>query len=333
MTESEKRKYSAGLYELPSELDEIFEAYNTFCNAEFGQMQNETKIENALYHYTNATGLKGILESKKIWFTDFRHLNDPSEFFHGIEIICETISLINESASAEVQRCFGLLLHLLNSDISSSLDFYIASFSQRRNDLGQWRSYADNGRGYNLGFAPEVFAPITDVITKPEEAVFAGKIEYDRKINIHRARKIIEPLIKIIDGAILKYPQHFKNKIILHEFVAVLAKLSLPQFFWHALTTKHPAYEHEKEIRLIIIGMHTKLQEAKAIKTRLRGGEIVPYLESDDLFRKLSSPMEIIVGPTAVADAERTVRTFLEISGYEADKVKIDRSDIPYRSF
>ena len=31
-----------------------------------------------IYHYTNDAGLRGILETGKIWLTDIRNLNDPS---------------------------------------------------------------------------------------------------------------------------------------------------------------------------------------------------------------------------------------------------------------
>ena len=38
--------------------------------------------------------------------------------------------------------------------------FYIASFSRDRNDLGQWRAYADNGGGFALGLAPHLFEAV-----------------------------------------------------------------------------------------------------------------------------------------------------------------------------
>src|ERR1700746_652095 len=36
-----------------------------------------------IYHYTNDAGLRGILESGKLWLTDIFNLNDPSELSHG----------------------------------------------------------------------------------------------------------------------------------------------------------------------------------------------------------------------------------------------------------
>jgi hypothetical protein len=36
-----------------------------------------------IYHYTNDAGLRGILESGKLWLTDIFNLNDPSELSHA----------------------------------------------------------------------------------------------------------------------------------------------------------------------------------------------------------------------------------------------------------
>src|SRR5258705_9462145 len=40
-----------------------------------------------LYHYTTAAGLYGIVHSKSLWTTDYRFLNDPSEFRYGWNIV------------------------------------------------------------------------------------------------------------------------------------------------------------------------------------------------------------------------------------------------------
>ena len=43
------------------------------------------KIVRPLYHYTDADGLKGIVENEEIWLTSVLHLNDPSEVNYGID--------------------------------------------------------------------------------------------------------------------------------------------------------------------------------------------------------------------------------------------------------
>ena len=51
--------------------------------AEFTLIPNMTKslaeVHPELFHYTNAKGLTGIIESQSIWATDYRYLNDSTE--------------------------------------------------------------------------------------------------------------------------------------------------------------------------------------------------------------------------------------------------------------
>ncbi len=47
-------------------------------------MEND---EYDLWHYTTAEGLKGILSSQTLWVTDYRYLNDSSEFIYSKQII------------------------------------------------------------------------------------------------------------------------------------------------------------------------------------------------------------------------------------------------------
>jgi len=44
------------------------------------------KTPSILFHYTTPIGLLGISQSKKIWATDLRFLNDKKEFQHSLDI-------------------------------------------------------------------------------------------------------------------------------------------------------------------------------------------------------------------------------------------------------
>jgi len=53
---------------------------------EYEFQKNLTPAPDLLYHYTDANGLLGILESKEIFLTQSDYLNDSSELIHGWEI-------------------------------------------------------------------------------------------------------------------------------------------------------------------------------------------------------------------------------------------------------
>jgi len=49
-------------------------------------------VDGLRYHYTDAPGLLGILDSNTLWATDIRHLNDPSEGSYAVNKITKPLS-------------------------------------------------------------------------------------------------------------------------------------------------------------------------------------------------------------------------------------------------
>jgi len=39
----------------------------------------QTDVPELLFHYTTAAGMRGILDSSRLWATNYRFLNDTSE--------------------------------------------------------------------------------------------------------------------------------------------------------------------------------------------------------------------------------------------------------------
>lgn len=123
-----------------------------------------------------------IIESESVWFTDYRHLNDPSELSHGVEVAHDVLTALAERADKRV----GLFLQMIGDllvpkNFVGNLDFYTASFTERRDDLGQWRAYGDNGHGFALGFAPKMFEVVDGGGLQPNEMSFVGPVLYDRE--------------------------------------------------------------------------------------------------------------------------------------------------------
>jgi hypothetical protein len=46
----------------------------------------QTEIPELLFHYTTASGMRGILDSARLWATNYRFLNDASEVAHGANL-------------------------------------------------------------------------------------------------------------------------------------------------------------------------------------------------------------------------------------------------------
>jgi len=140
-----------------------------------------------LWHYTNAEGLKGILENKTLWATDYRYLNDSLEFTYSKEIlrqlllpeitniiedmctnnsnarkIAESCGGIHKTAESEIQMTLDILYGaMLNPPAGSPQKiFFVLSFCkhdinsqflQNNGLLSQWRGYGKDG-GYAIVF-------------------------------------------------------------------------------------------------------------------------------------------------------------------------------------
>lgn len=315
---------------LPQVLQNAIDKYNRWADTLTSEEQSKSAIEAPLYHYTDGRGLKGVLETGQIWFTDYRHLNDPSELIHGINMAHDVARMLANGADGRVRMFLNLFIDMFrHANFDATLEFFIASFSQDRDDLGQWRAYADNGRGYAIGFAQRLFhvveQPPTDRLRE-----FVGQVRYSIDEVHARHRQPLEEAASMFLAAVSENAALVSDMAVGIPFMQEFARavIAMP-LIWNCLTTKHPAYAHEREVRLVIMGMPAVL--SPHVTTRLRGSEIVPYIAQPMPIRERSNIAEIVVGPAAPQDAERSLRTLLKSLGVDP-KLQVSRSDIPYRA-
>jgi len=91
-----------------------------------------------VYHYTSAEGLRGIIETGEIWLTNTAFVNDTTE--------CRALwQLTDLFAEGELTNRFVRTRWESGERQDNAL--YIASFSEEKNSLEQWRAYG----GFNIG--------------------------------------------------------------------------------------------------------------------------------------------------------------------------------------
>ena len=187
------------------------------------------KPPHRIYHYTNDVGLKGILESGKLWLTEISSLNDPSELNHGFGVAIKELKKMVANEPAESQNfAHDLELVAIRNTIHRSADFFICSFSLCGDDLGQWRAYADNGRGFALGFD----AAALETATAPD----SFPLTYDDVMLAEIDREIISKMLHLA-----RLPE-LKNDLSI-AFMTYVTNAAI--FF------KHPAYGNEMEYRFL----------------------------------------------------------------------------------
>lgn len=286
------------------------------------------KITSPLYHYTDAAGLKGIVENEEIWFTSYQHLNDPGEITYGMEVANQILYEIGKNSDPIVKSFCDKVIGLFNHEnVRSTLDFFIASLSRNGNDLGQWRGYGDNGRGYALGFAPHLFHATEQINSNPIENCFVFPVVYGKDKGRDLHMPAIEQALNIVSRIIVEEKSLMRDRMVVNPFFDRMAKeLIASGLLLNSLMVKHPAYEQEAEVRLVICGEHNNF--SNHLSTRTRNGRIIPFIKSKFPVRANGSIAEIVVGPSAAAGVEMGVRAL-----FQYDTVpEIRRSDIPYRS-
>ena len=274
-------------------------------------------------HYTDLLGLHGIIESKGFWLSDHRFLNDSKEFENG-RVLTETL-LEKLSQKYRYQNFSHILIDAIKYiNQYKEQAHYICSFSKYSNNLDQWRSYANNGKGISITFNNKQGLSHFNII--PIMNIFEVIYNYKEQSKI---------LISIIRKYNDEYMSDIKhgNPINLFTWVEQMS-LDLIYFF---LNFKHSEFESEKEVR--IVTRHSKLSEFKDLKHRVSQNCIIPYLNSNDLYcEKVYEYIgddrlpikEIHIGPAANQEiTKRSIEGYLLSKGY--DQVKILKSEIPYR--
>ena len=215
-----------------------------------------------LFHYTDANALKSVLENGKVWLSDIRFLNDHNEYKDGEENIVRSF---DEKLASENEDDSNKIKTALSGFIDSSKSSYtmICSFSQGEDLLSQWRGYCPKLGGYAIEFTnPDMkgfIAPLHECIYEDEKKKSATDSLFDL------AKKVL----------INKKGDRTK----------------LFQTTWSNIAKfKNRGFSEEREMRLIVF----KKKDDQSIKFRVRESLIIPYIESDIPYEKISA---IWIGP------------------------------------
>ena len=277
-----------------------------------------------IFHYTDDVGLRGILETGTLWLTDIFYLNDPSEVRHGCKLDDE-FKTAAAAAGAEEQPSIaefaGNLAGRLQHDSLRVANMFVLSFSEDGDDLGQWRAYADNGRGYALGFDARM---LEEAFGKSGLGCSSFPVSYSGSELRHMRQQIIDavrPLITLHRGkAMTPDATKYLDTLLM---VCGWRVLSLAVFF------KHHAYTNEQEYRFEELFMTGTVPD---IKYRARPYTLIRYKEFHWRSAAPDSLKQIVVGP-ASADCDKA-RQFADdcLRRYHVGAVRICCSPIPYRA-
>lgn len=316
---------------LPDELQRVLQNHTKTTEAicdSFARELAATPIPPIIYHYTDDHGLKGILETGRLWFTDLFSLNDPSELNHGIRHALDALKSEADKGPSEAKIFYKQFTGALAGNVESSAHYFVCCFSKTDDDLGQWRAYADDGCGYAIGFDAEVLEKIFERAASPKSNLHSTfPVTYDDKRLCEIHEQLVAKTIPIISA-----PRGKKlSADMISQFMVLLSVRLATSCFMASLFFKHEAYSNEQEYRFLQIYPANK--SVPNLKFRRRPYSLVRYREFDWKSAAAASVKEIICGPASDLKIARKfaydcLREYLPGVG----KTSIRRSEIPYRS-
>lgn len=300
--------------------------------------ETKNKYENSLFHYTNAKGLLGILDSNKLWATSNHCLNDQSDIIHCLNIF-------NKMANNDFFLEFNTNpIHAYNirkgdhafiKTLAEELDYlkhFVVSFTMIDDDnefndglLSQWRGYGNDG-GYAIEFNKNklITSFESSDLGLNNKAQLWGEVNYLGHNNetlkdfFNMNREIVKNDLDI----------DLNNELSTNPLEINLLEQTIANLISIAPFTKNPHFSEEKEFRFYI-GTYDDL----CCDFTNRNGLIIPYKKLD--FDIISCINRIIIGPSPRSDDRvRSVKALLKscIEKHNLKNIDIDvtASNIPF---
>lgn len=206
--------------------------------------------DNIYYHYTSLQACLGILESRCIWLSDYRFLNDKHELNRALELF---LGFYPDDQSGALRR--AIQWHNL------TIYHCVLSLSRSPKILSQWRAYGDDGKGVALGFN-------ADFLRHAKIDLISCHYEEHKRYAEEVADRYSTFAEEVLDARV-KYQGE-------NEFMAWIETQgdTFSSLVRNLIALKNPAFEEEQEFRAIIPATRD------AIKLRTKDNLIIPYTEA-----------------------------------------------------
>lgn len=244
---------------------------------------------DVLCHYTDASGLEGILKSGTFWATNIAYLNDPEEFRFAYRVLERMISKGERALDRTLVGAFLDGLRTGGGHDNESDRTYIICFSARRDDLSQFRAYSDNTRGYALEFEPgELVQAMNEYLRNSNGEYFTlRKVRYGEE----DLARFHERAINELKVCISQVPHPTGTDAFLSAVRAF--GMDFQDYLRESgVVFKQVGYKNEEEYRAVldIAGLMSvlPLYLEEELAVRFRGALPVPYIP----FQFLPQPQE-----------------------------------------
>lgn len=315
-----------------------------------------SKIPKTLYHYCSLDTFLNIIRNSSIWLSDVKKSNDSKEMAWFRQQYYEFIfKKYSETNDEEIKKFCEIIFSIASKDgfnkcppwlllgsetgqklvdIFGGLRTYAFCLSELSDSLGQWRGYANDGKGIAIGFSRNYLSKISGYSLRcPTFNFFFANVSY---------RENFDSLFEMMIA------RHDKSQT--SEFV-LNAMLDLT----HASALfKHPSFKEEKEWRItysmedywltedILTFKNFDAISSKEYKNNFgipkidyiaKETDIIPHIEIklNDISKAINS---IVIGPKSNItdkDIRHILLRFGILKTHDDNSIKIFRSESSYR--
>jgi Protein of unknown function (DUF2971) len=305
--------------------------------------------DDALFHYTTATGLIGIFDAKAVWSTAYYCANDEQELSTGKGVLTgmfrEEMYRLRKAKDERIEKFYRRGVDpfeyaeqfegLISSLFFSSFCAYITCFCKSTSEedfhhglLSQWRGYGpDGGYAVQISRAKLKAAIAADSSQQYDlkDVSYAVQNDLRQKVLTHKEaflgafERHLDLLAEPIDSSKREWPNP----------VPTLLGGPLEDLLGYLVHTKNQHFAEERECRLSLIQNMSHLSDAPKARYFNRNGLLVPYIStSSSKFDILDCVEWILVGPGPRLNAR--LKSVTQLVNQDGRDIKVRVSHIPY---
>jgi len=298
--------------------------------------------DDRVHHYTDTGGLIGVLNQNKLWATNISFLNDSLEYDFGLESVCLSFNEALERVknhqddmtpfSDELAKAVQFAIKMLEgTGVISKDSQFVSCFSRIRDDLGQWRGYAQEG--YCISFD---YAMLTESIKEKHEdakAVRSGPVIYGNGDEMGQADYIHAVLARMhdilhsevfdVEAYGFNRGEAFFTDLVENDDRHTLAALSAFSAVQQSIPLyKEKGFRSEQEVRVFV-------SHPGAVKFRSSRIGPIPYIELDFDPACIKA---ITVGPGLNIELRKTTLEYLLVQTFGKDHdIAVKKSNLSFR--
>lgn len=305
-----------------------------------------------LYHYCSLDTFYNIMKNHSIWLSDVTKSNDSNELVWAtrecklavMNAFLEYVERLKASGNflnAKFREFNKITDSIESLDLSKTLKAWVFCLSEKGDNLGQWRGYADDGKGISIGFYSKIFEHESNQENQSLDFLqdklyqFCDKIEYGG----FDIKQLLDSAELDVLTSSCEYDELEKSFKKLITYSIILAPLY-----------KNPAFEEEAEWRFgyethvesLMNGMVPSQEELYFKETKFdvvdysftqKNNTLVSHIELKIKDMK-SAIASVTIGPKSNL-TELDVKLFLVSLGLLHDvkdeSIKVSRSSASYR--